>query len=463
MGILFNGTTQRVDFANESFFDRDWTDSWSVGGWVFPPVGGAEGGGAATVCKAGTGQGWAFDMNFIVAGVPTFSLHLVDVGDLWKYGPVAALPRGVWAHIAATYDGSASLAGINLYKNGLLVGGGGGTNVSSSPGSGSLLNNNPFAVGGTGNGSEWTNTGVSNVSFSKRVWSTTEIKQLADITRFETSPIRYLSPTPDFQVFMSDTSNLSDQSGNANSGSLVGSPTTLADPKVVYIGNRGQGKIVGTSATITFTTTDDILAGQHVILGDTHYGPTAHGNITSVTVGALSLSLDKRQLLGALPVQSEIWSASASADIASGATVTVTYQTSTSDSGMATVDVFDALLTSSYVDGTAGTFDSSGAATIFDSGTAPVTGQFDEVAYTVFGYGTSASDPILSPESGWTETVEIFDTVNLHHESSFKILTQPEAARHQPTCTTGQAYDGAIVTYKALPQDYAVALAWDKA
>lgn len=462
MGIQFNGTNTRVDFANESFFDWDWGQAFSVACWVYVRPGAAVGGGAFTIGKAGP-PGWALDMNIPVSTNVTFSLHLISTPgqEIWKYGPTMALPYGTWQHICATYDGSSTAAGVNLYQNGLLVANTGGTTIDT-PG-GSLLNNNPLSVAGTGSGTEWTDVAVANGVLEKRVWTTAEIKSLADITNLNKNVDDLLTGgSPLWWAKLANIGDLADYSGNGNNGTLVGSPSSWDITNWIYIGQRGTGSFdtAVSSNTITFTTTADILAGQHCVLGDSHYN--LHGNIASVTVGSLSLSLDKRQAMGGNPVNVEIWSGRATSTISSGATVTVTYDTATTDAGIVVLDVF-AGLTSSPVDQTAGTFD-TGSVTTFDTGATAMTAVQNELLYAAFAYGLSGTDNIVTPQGGWVETFEAIapaGTPNLHLETSIEGAVGKAIQREQPTCSTGEAYAGAIVTYKA--QDFGDPIAWTTA
>jgi hypothetical protein len=448
MGIQFNGTNTRVDFENESFFDWDWGQAFSVACWVNVEPG-LIGGGAFVVGKAGP-PGWALDINLPATDDTTFSLHLIDSPgvEIWKYGPTQAWPRGVWAHICSTYDGSSTLAGVNLYLNGLLVGGGGGTDVDAA--GGSLLGNNPLSVAGTGSGGEWTDVAVANAILEKRVWTRTEIANLANIANFSRNATELLNEPPDWHARLSSTTDLLDYSGNSNDGSLVGSPSNLADPKVVYRGQRGTGQISGTSDTVTFTTTADIMAGDHVVFATSYYNQ--HGNLLWVRFGdgELTLAQDKKQVLGGLPVHCEIWSKRATVRIPSGTTVTAKFEISTDNAIIAHLDVLSGVMVGGHLDQTAGTFSESSVST-FDSGTTGSTGLADEVAFSAFAFGTSTTSPLVTPESGWVETFEANDTTgfaNLHLETAIRVLTATGTQRHQPTSDVAQAYAGAIATYR---------------
>lgn len=99
-------------------------------------------------------------------------------------------------------------------------------------------------------------------------------------------------------------------------------PSAPASSPVTYIASNGQTLGVGSSTdTVTTTTTRTIAAGEHVVCtGTIRSGSTL--SITSIDVGALSLSLDKggdSDTFGTIAV----YSARATAEIASGATISM--------------------------------------------------------------------------------------------------------------------------------------------
>lgn len=87
-----------------------------------------------------------------------------------------------------------------------------------------------------------------------------------------------------------------------------------------YAGANGIGIIDGSNSVLTFTTTRAIQAGEHVVVLTGNNGGSVA--TTSITVGALSLALDK---MGPNTFShEELWSGHATALIAAGSTVTVT-------------------------------------------------------------------------------------------------------------------------------------------
>jgi hypothetical protein len=87
-----------------------------------------------------------------------------------------------------------------------------------------------------------------------------------------------------------------------------------------FIGVTGSGRVPGTTNVLTFVTTRTIEAGEHVVVLTANNGGSA--NTSTITVGSLSLA---RDLNGPFSFSHhELWSASATSQIASGSTVTVT-------------------------------------------------------------------------------------------------------------------------------------------
>jgi|SRR5581483_2173687 len=84
--------------------------------------------------------------------------------------------------------------------------------------------------------------------------------------------------------------------------------------------NGNFGVTVASGNTVAGTTSRDIQAGEKVVV--VSFAKAGMGAVTGVTVGSLSLALDKRFAPGQ---QIEVWSADAGAFIATGATMTITY------------------------------------------------------------------------------------------------------------------------------------------
>lgn len=95
---------------------------------------------------------------------------------------------------------------------------------------------------------------------------------------------------------------------------------------VTYAGHNGSGADSTVDTELSFTTVRTIAAGETVVLcGGINGGSLS--DIASVSVGSLSLGKVVEGVLGST-AQTEIWSAKATSELASGSTVTVTWGSS---------------------------------------------------------------------------------------------------------------------------------------
>lgn len=285
MGVLFNGSSQRVDVANESAFDWERTQAFSAACWFYREPSAPTGGGALLVGKAGP-PGWALDQHDFGGSNYTFSAHLINSpgNEIWKYGPSGSIMKGSWNHIAFTYDGSSTLTGVLLYLNGALVGTGGGTNVDAL--SASILTNEPLAVGGIGAGPEWFDGAVAFPVVDDVVWTAADVAKLADLRYRDADLNALLSSPPKWWSRFKTTADLTDVSGNGNNGTAVGSPTTFAGPTVAI-----DQWPVGTGGFTTSTSWTHTPVGtlQGVVVLITQ-GTVATDRISAVTYGGVPMT-----------------------------------------------------------------------------------------------------------------------------------------------------------------------------
>lgn len=452
MAVSFDGVDDVLSLANESTLRYEYTQAFSGHCWIrksdetgFCIMGKAQ--------SSGPQRGWAFNTEAVGGGGLAISFHLVNNGGsahafAQAINPTnGTLKTGVWVPVGFTYTGSGTTAGMTLYIGGVAVTKDAGSTVDTLAGGTILVNGVAPRVAGFD--TEFWKGDVCGVVIVPATLTGTEMAALADIRNIRTNPRTFLTTAnPDVWLPLHGdaTADYTDSSGNGHNASVSsGAPAATYSPRAVWLGNKGSGAVVGTSNQITFTTNTAIPAGAMVTAGTSHL--SGHGNITGITVGSLSLALDKREVITGI-AQTEIWSAVASSQIASGATVTVTYTTSTSDAGMATVDAFGGNFPSSgRTDKTSGAQDNTSTATTFDTGATATTTQPDEIAYSSFTFGLTATDPILTPQAGWTETKETV-SASLHLETAFQVLTATGTPRHQPTSSEARAYAGAIATFK---------------
>src|SRR5262249_18296748 len=112
------GLALRLDGREDSFLDAgqavslERTDRFSFGCWVKPRRGGT--------CLSKMDDGDAhcgFDLLLVNGKVEVHLVHAWPNNAL-KVATREALPRGEWAHVFVTYDGSSKAAGVKVYVNG---------------------------------------------------------------------------------------------------------------------------------------------------------------------------------------------------------------------------------------------------------------------------------------------------------------------------------------------------------
>ena len=211
---------------------------------------------------------------------------------------------------------------------------------------------------------------------------------------------------------------------------------------VAFVASNGTGVFDGTGDTLTYTTTRQIEAGEHVVVVSGNNGGSK--NILSVTVGALSLVLDYNP--AGFQTHQEVWSARATATIASGSNVVVILTSPGVTScihGMCFS--LSGVLSSGWVDVTKeGTFTVS---TTPSTGATSSTALAGSIAIGAVRY--SLSSVTTSAAGGYTEIAEINDAT-ANHSTQCEYLLLPATGTQNATWTlSGNATgDTLIVVYK---------------
>lgn len=213
---------------------------------------------------------------------------------------------------------------------------------------------------------------------------------------------------------------------------------------ITYIGQNATPAGVDTAAsTLTLTTTRTIEAGEHVVViaGCGGGGATA----ASVSVGSLSLALD---LTSIVDIAIDVWSARATAQIASGATITITWG-SPPTNRMGICFSLGGVVASGYEDQSAGAgFGNPTTITNPSISTPGATAQDDEIAIGVIGHRQNLTS---APDAPHTEIAE----VNLpggaitNLAASYHILTTAGVKTAAWTISGTDYGDVMIITYKA--------------
>jgi hypothetical protein len=152
--LTFDGTGDYITVANESAFDFDRGNAFSVSAWVRWNVA-ADGGGLRRIVNKqqnfGNQQGFDIRMD---TGNRAIGFVLSDTtgAAISRGSGVNTLSFSVWHHVAYTYDGSSSSAGMKVYVDGVDVSG-----ASSGTISNPILNDTAMLIGDqtTGGSSVW--------------------------------------------------------------------------------------------------------------------------------------------------------------------------------------------------------------------------------------------------------------------------------------------------------------------
>lgn len=149
MSRVFNGTSDRIDLANEANFDFERTDPFSVAIWTLEA---ADQDNPVLAKAENTGRGWGLYRQTFGTQTMQFDLFSSDGNSLDVYTVDSAIPLNRWNHICATYDGSVTIAGVNIYVNGVIPTGG-KSNPDQNTLTTTILNDIPVQLGCRGGSS----------------------------------------------------------------------------------------------------------------------------------------------------------------------------------------------------------------------------------------------------------------------------------------------------------------------
>lgn len=205
-----------------------------------------------------------------------------------------------------------------------------------------------------------------------------------------------------------------------------------------YAGLNGIGVSNAGGATLTFTTTRGIQAGEHVCVAVGCSG--GGGAATAVSVGALSLTRDV-----AAPTTyrvAEQWSARATADIASGSTITVTVP---GTNKLAICFSLGSVAAASYLDVSATNEAASSSSPV--SGTTAATALANSIAIGVCAW-SHQSDP-ATPGGTYVEIGEINDGVGGSSlQAQYNLLPLTGAEQSAWTTSSPHSYCALVQVYK---------------
>jgi len=176
-GRKFNGTSDYVDVANETHFDFEKTNPFTISTWVYRTNN------ATTNIVVGKNSYSGGELNgYMLFFNASDTLVYFDIGDCaanhcLRQASGTAMSTGVWHHVAVTYDGSQTAAGAHIYLDGASAGQAPVSDTLSLDAS--ALNNNDLLIGDQNSSSHnYFNGLIDEVRVYNRVLSAAEVQQL---------------------------------------------------------------------------------------------------------------------------------------------------------------------------------------------------------------------------------------------------------------------------------------------
>ena len=165
----FNGSSY-ITLANESNFDFDYTNTFSVAFWVKMGSISADQGLVMKTNNLTTGIGWGVYFN---NSGDTISFKLADGTTAYTVTSSTAFTTSKYNHIVVTYAGTSNRSGMKIYVNGTLE-----TTGTSSAISGTLLNNSSVILGAESDAGSIFTGSMSEVQIWNKELSTSQITDL---------------------------------------------------------------------------------------------------------------------------------------------------------------------------------------------------------------------------------------------------------------------------------------------
>ncbi|HZQ65655.1 MAG TPA: LamG-like jellyroll fold domain-containing protein [Gaiellaceae bacterium] len=149
MARSFNGTSDHIDIANETSFDFERTNAFSIAAWVY--VGTPVQLGSIFAKEGNTGNQTGWRVNIGATGKLGFTLRNAGTAQIQTQDN-AALSTATWLHTVFTYSGSGLASGVSMYVNNTAE----TVNaINDTLGSNTILNNLVARIGTKDNGAEF--------------------------------------------------------------------------------------------------------------------------------------------------------------------------------------------------------------------------------------------------------------------------------------------------------------------
>lgn len=217
--LLFDGVNEDLLVTPSSNFNFEWTDSWSIDGWIFPRSSTVGIHIALAKWDISLPRGWFFTIlgfTSSLSGALRLQLRQAASGHLDAYSNTGVV-FDQWNHVAVTYDGSGTNAGITFYVNGVATSKPNLTQTPSSSGpitSGTIINSEPVTINSIPDNGNW----AVDYLQSMRVWDVvltpSEILELTNKTSVPQGTNLILDLDVSRSTFNGSEWEVPDQTGN---------------------------------------------------------------------------------------------------------------------------------------------------------------------------------------------------------------------------------------------------------
>ncbi|MBI2590947.1 MAG: LamG domain-containing protein [Candidatus Blackburnbacteria bacterium] len=167
----FNGSADYVSVANESNFDFERTNAFTIGAWVKTSSSNTQ---MIFAKMANTDPYTGFDFHILNTGVPRFLLINTYSTSTIDTQSTKTVNDGSWHQVIVTYDGSSSASGVNFYIDGILISKSTAINNLSS----SILNNITPTIGSRNNQAYYWNGQLDDVRVYNYALTPLQVKLL---------------------------------------------------------------------------------------------------------------------------------------------------------------------------------------------------------------------------------------------------------------------------------------------
>jgi hypothetical protein len=183
--LQFDGVDDVVTVANETSFDLERTAPFTIAAWMYPiaPRTGGEASYVIFTKSNASNRGWGMTPVWNNAGttnvtqVRALMINTFPGNVLVRRG-TTDLTNNRWWHVAATYDGTSTAAGLLLYVDGAAETVAGTTATLTA----TILHDNAPTIGGV-NATNWFPGAIGDLRVYNRTLSATQIMQLYELSR----------------------------------------------------------------------------------------------------------------------------------------------------------------------------------------------------------------------------------------------------------------------------------------